>query len=99
MSSEQNGDGGINQQADFAQVRGFGCVQVVGSLTVSQAFKDLARGERAAAALENHLNSLEKKIEELLAKADEEDRKFEAEAPSKKTDNKAPTDEQSKDSA
>jgi hypothetical protein len=41
-----------------------------------QAFKDLARGERAAAALENHLDSLEKKIEELLAKADEEERKL-----------------------
>ncbi|KAF2280694.1 uncharacterized protein EI97DRAFT_453946 [Westerdykella ornata] len=41
----------------------------------TKAFQDLARGERTAAALENHLDALEKKIEELLAKADEEDRK------------------------
>jgi exonuclease VII small subunit len=32
--------------------------------------KELQRGERTAAALENHLDSLEKKIEELLAQAD-----------------------------
>ncbi|OCL08264.1 hypothetical protein AOQ84DRAFT_376902 [Glonium stellatum] len=40
----------------------------------AQAFQDLARGERTAAALESHLTALEKKIEELLAKADEEER-------------------------
>lgn len=39
-----------------------------------QAFKDLARGERAAAALEEHLDTLERKIEALLAKADEDER-------------------------
>lgn len=39
-----------------------------------QAFQDLARGERTAAALEHHLTALEQKIEELLAKADEEER-------------------------
>ena len=32
--------------------------------------KELARGERTAAALEGHLDSLEKKIEELLAQAE-----------------------------
>jgi exonuclease VII small subunit len=32
--------------------------------------KELQRGERTAAALEGHLDSLEKKIEELLAQAD-----------------------------
>lgn len=32
--------------------------------------KELQRGEKTAAALENHLDSLEKKIEELLAQAD-----------------------------
>ncbi|KAL1591453.1 hypothetical protein SLS60_011952 [Paraconiothyrium brasiliense] len=43
----------------------------------AQAFKELARGEGAATALENHLDALEKKIEEMLAKAeeDEKDRK------------------------
>ena len=32
--------------------------------------KELARGERTASALESHLDSLEKKIEELLAQAE-----------------------------
>jgi exonuclease VII small subunit len=40
--------------------------------------KDLARGEQAAAAMENHLDSLERKIEELLAKADEDEKKLNA---------------------
>lgn len=35
-----------------------------------QAMKELARGERTASALESHLDSLEKKIEELLAQAE-----------------------------
>ena len=39
-----------------------------------QAFKELARGESTATALENHLDSLEKKIEEMLAKAEEEEK-------------------------
>ncbi|KAK5254541.1 hypothetical protein LTR16_004812, partial [Cryomyces antarcticus] len=38
------------------------------------AFEELAQGERTAAALENHLTSLERKIEELLARADEDER-------------------------
>ena len=32
--------------------------------------KELTRGERTASALESHLDSLEKKIEELLAQAE-----------------------------
>lgn len=32
--------------------------------------KQLARGEQTASALENHLDSLERKIEELLAQAE-----------------------------
>ncbi|KAF2206036.1 hypothetical protein GQ43DRAFT_467573 [Delitschia confertaspora ATCC 74209] len=42
----------------------------------AQVFQELARGERTATALENHLDALEKKIEELLAKADDEERKL-----------------------
>ncbi|KAF2876277.1 hypothetical protein BDV95DRAFT_602280 [Massariosphaeria phaeospora] len=45
---------------------------------LAQAFQELARGESAAAALENHLDSVEKKIEALLAKADEDERKLKA---------------------
>ncbi|KAF2842976.1 hypothetical protein M501DRAFT_1012358 [Patellaria atrata CBS 101060] len=40
----------------------------------AQAFKELQKGESTAAALEKHLTELESKIEELLAKADEEKR-------------------------
>ncbi|KAG9206140.1 hypothetical protein B5807_01522 [Epicoccum nigrum] len=36
----------------------------------AEAMKELARGERTASALESHLDSLEKKIEELLAQAE-----------------------------
>ncbi|KAJ4370662.1 hypothetical protein N0V83_005183 [Neocucurbitaria cava] len=38
--------------------------------SLKQAFKELQRGEHTAAALENHLDSLEKKIAELLAQAE-----------------------------
>ncbi|TKA39531.1 hypothetical protein B0A54_10087 [Friedmanniomyces endolithicus] len=37
-----------------------------------QAFQELAKGERAAAALENQLTSMEAKIEALLAQAEKE---------------------------
>lgn len=40
--------------------------------------KELARGERTASALESHLDSLEKKIEELLAQAENAGRDMDA---------------------
>lgn len=40
--------------------------------------KELQRGERTAAALEGHLDSLEKKIEELLAQAEKADQEMKA---------------------
>ena len=40
--------------------------------------KELARGERTASALENHLDSLEKKIEELLAQAEKAEKDMQA---------------------
>ena len=46
---------------------------------LAQAFKDLARGEETASALEQHLDALEEKIEELLARAEENQRSIEAE--------------------
>jgi exonuclease VII small subunit len=64
---------------------------------ISQAFKELARGERAAAAMENHLNSLEKKIEELLAKAEEEERMMKRDPQSKQAADKPTTHGQGKD--
>ncbi|EON64909.1 hypothetical protein W97_04143 [Coniosporium apollinis CBS 100218] len=45
-----------------------------GEADMAQAFKDLARGEQTASVLENHLTALERKIDELLAKADEDQR-------------------------
>jgi len=44
---------------------------------LAQAFKDLARGERTASALEQHLDALERRIEELLAHAQEDQRSIE----------------------
>ncbi|KAB2570067.1 uncharacterized protein LTHEOB_12040 [Lasiodiplodia theobromae] len=41
-----------------------------GDADLAQAFKDLARGEQTASALENHLDALEARIEDLLAAAD-----------------------------
>lgn len=40
--------------------------------------KELQRGERTAAALEGHLDSLEKKIEELLAQAEKAEQELKA---------------------
>lgn len=37
---------------------------------MSKAFRELQRGEQTAAALETHLDSIEKKIEALLAQAE-----------------------------
>jgi len=59
-------------EADFAKVRA--TTPEVGRLrltTTSQAFQELAKGEQTAAALESHLTSLEARIEQLLAQANE----------------------------
>jgi hypothetical protein len=45
---------------------------------LAQAFEDLDRGERTASALEQHLDALEERIEELLAHAQENQRSIEA---------------------
>ncbi|KAI9765848.1 MAG: hypothetical protein M1840_007130 [Geoglossum simile] len=37
---------------------------------LAQAFSDLSKGERTAAALESHLTSLERKLDEFLASLD-----------------------------
>jgi hypothetical protein len=76
MSAEQSRHTGtIRAEPDFAQVGSYHHLALACTCTdVRQALKDLARGERAAAAMENHLDSLEKKIEELLAKADEDEK-------------------------
>lgn len=47
--------------------------------------KELQRGERTAAALEGHLDSLEKKIEELLAQAEKAEQEMKAN-PAKSSD-------------
>ncbi|KAF2854673.1 hypothetical protein T440DRAFT_514562 [Plenodomus tracheiphilus IPT5] len=47
---------------------------------LAQAFKELQRGEQTAAALESHLDSLEKKIEELLAQAEKAEQELKADA-------------------
>jgi exonuclease VII small subunit len=50
------------------------CQLVHTAANLSKAFKDLTRGEQTATALEAHLTDLERKIEELLARADEDER-------------------------
>ncbi|KAH8731460.1 hypothetical protein GQ44DRAFT_604157 [Phaeosphaeriaceae sp. PMI808] len=60
MSKEQNGE-------------------VVGSRPEAEfanAIQELQQGEQTAAALEGHLDSLEKKIEELLAQAEKADQEL-----------------------
>ncbi|KAF1815770.1 hypothetical protein P152DRAFT_455484 [Eremomyces bilateralis CBS 781.70] len=52
----------------------------------AQALKELTRGEQTAAALENHLTSLESKIEELLAQSSEDQATAEKEKESKGPD-------------
>ncbi|CAE7177490.1 hypothetical protein CFE70_005693 [Pyrenophora teres f. teres 0-1] len=66
MSNEQNGTSAASPPGN----------------DLAQAFQELQRGEQTAAALENHLDSIEKKIEALLAqaqKAEEELQKMPAE--------------------
>jgi Skp family chaperone for outer membrane proteins len=43
---------------------------------LAQAFKELQRGEQTAAALESHLDSIEKKIEALLAQAEKAEKEL-----------------------
>ncbi|KAF9730717.1 hypothetical protein PMIN06_006392 [Paraphaeosphaeria minitans] len=52
----------------------------------AQALKELARGEGAATAMENHLDALEKKIEEMLAKAEEDEEALASRPKSSATD-------------
>ncbi|KAK7510627.1 uncharacterized protein IWZ02DRAFT_494590 [Phyllosticta citriasiana] len=54
-----------------AHQNGAGQQKPTGDADLAQAFQDLARGEQTAAALENHLDKIEKQIEALLAAADE----------------------------
>ncbi|KAJ8107272.1 hypothetical protein OPT61_g8985 [Boeremia exigua] len=56
----------------------------------AQAMKELARGEQTAAALEGHLDSLEKKIEELLAQAEKADRELQAGASTREKPSEGP---------
>lgn len=50
------------------------------TLTAAKAFKDIARGERTAAALESQLSSIEKRIDDLLARADQDQQSLERQA-------------------
>jgi hypothetical protein len=76
MTAQQNGNAeNVSNETDLVQVCPaelfWQCDRIA---NVHQAFQDLVRGERTAAALEHHLTALEKKIDELLVKADEEER-------------------------
>lgn len=60
-------------EADLAQVRLYHPVipDPVDLLIVVQAFKEMSKGEATASAMERSLTSIEKKIDELLAQAEE----------------------------
>ncbi|MCJ1399690.1 hypothetical protein MMC11_002892 [Xylographa trunciseda] len=45
-----------------------------GDRDLAQAFKDLARGEQTASAMENKLSGLEQRIDDLLASMEENSR-------------------------
>ncbi|TID27271.1 hypothetical protein E2P81_ATG00034 [Venturia nashicola] len=63
------------------------------------AFKELQRGEQTATALENHLSSLEKKIDELLASAEANQSTVDEEAESSKEKAESPEDKKSNTTA
>jgi hypothetical protein len=52
--------------------------------TCIQAFKDIARGESAAARMEKQLTALEQRIDHLLAQANEEERQMGTATPTSK---------------
>ena len=67
-------------QADLAQVRSGVSPVPLSPLTDrihQQAFNELAEGEKTATALENQLTAIEQKIDDLLARADQEQRALE----------------------
>ncbi|KAK3341650.1 hypothetical protein B0T25DRAFT_348437 [Lasiosphaeria hispida] len=63
--------GGSDGRAQSASINGNGSASAPFlSSNLTQALKDLARGEQTAAALEQNLTSLESKLDELLASLD-----------------------------
>ncbi|KAF2239210.1 hypothetical protein EV356DRAFT_528487 [Viridothelium virens] len=45
---------------------------------LAKAFQEIAQGERQASAIENNLTSLEKKLDELLARANEDQKNIQS---------------------
>ncbi|KAI1178712.1 hypothetical protein F4777DRAFT_58829 [Nemania sp. FL0916] len=60
---------------------------------MAQAFRDLARGEQQAAAIEAHLASFESKLDALLASIEAGSDAAKVDAEENKTSNKKPTEE------
>lgn len=59
-----------DQEADFAKVKMLSYTPMCDLYAnIDQAFEELAKGERTADALENHLSDIEARIEALLAQA------------------------------
>lgn len=79
------------EEADLAKVTQIPYEGCSSQLTPDQAFQELAKGERTATALENQLQSMEAKIEALLAQAEkdqEEVQRAKAERAGPSTDGK-----------
>ena len=76
MAAQQNGKpGSVLHEPDFAQVGDCTACGLVPRTDIHlQAFQELARGEQTATALENSLDKIEKMMDEILAKAEEEEK-------------------------
>ncbi|KAF2710428.1 hypothetical protein K504DRAFT_501693 [Pleomassaria siparia CBS 279.74] len=59
---------------------------------LAQAFKDLERGEQTADAMEKHLSAVERKINQLLAKAEQDEQSLKTK-PVQSTDSSSSTEE------
>ncbi|KAL9063713.1 MAG: hypothetical protein Q9157_008119 [Trypethelium eluteriae] len=78
MASKDNTDS-QGEDTDLAKVMILiETVTVVILTAISQAFQEIAQGERQASAIENNLTSLEKKLDELLARANEDQKNIQS---------------------
>lgn len=85
MASEKplaSADGAQGEEADLAKVGLHPSTSIVRTLQADQiqAFQELAKGERTAAALEAQLTAMESKIDALLEQAEREQGEIQGEA-------------------
>ena len=64
-----------------------------------KAFEDLARGERTASALESQLSSIEKKVDDLLAQAEGEQKSVDQQQKASSAEDKQSSKDASNDAS